>query len=363
MGLASANVVTITSTNCADLKNTLDDPLTAAQITAGTEFEVTLDAANALYECGLEIEVLYGYTLVVPFEVELELSETESPTASPSASPSATPSASPSITDGALGDAHLFGSHGDRTDFKGKNNTYYNMLSTNNMSANVLFVHDTYNWRNKIVFGSWMKGVAVSAMTSQNKLVRASYHCERPAIMDVHFEGETEPNGQVAKDSAFEFQGIKVSLSDKFVFALSNREWEVEAKNSFLPYQSMNAHKKRLDVNLKTLTNVDLNPVAPHGLIGQTYDRDDMMMVGALDDYSATKKDTNVIETSANAEGAIEGSAVDYEIDPLNPFSTAFKYSRFGLKRAAPRDASSLTGKKFPAMKASNAGAINDEVD
>jgi hypothetical protein len=259
----------------------------------------------------------------------------------------------------AAGDAHLFGPHGDRTDFKGRNNTYYNVLSTSNMSANVLFVHDTYAWRNKIVFGSWMKALAISAKTSQDKLVRAAYHCERPSIMEVHFEGEAEPNGEVAKGAAFDFEGIKVSLSDKFVFAVSNGEWEIEGKNSFLPYQAANAHKKRLDINLKTLSNVDLNPVAPHGLIGQAYDRDDKMVVGALDDYTTHGK---IVETSANAEGAIEGSADDYKIDPLNSFSTKFKYSRFGLKSAATRNVSSLTGKIFPA-KTATTGAVNDEDD
>jgi hypothetical protein len=259
-----------------------------------------------------------------------------------------------------LGDAHFFGPHGDRTDFKGRNNTYYNVLSTNNLTANVLFLHATYNWRNKVVFGSWMKAVAVSAMTAKNKVVKAAYHCERPAVMEVHFEGEAEPNGEVAMGADFTFQQVKVSLSKDFVFALSNGEWEVEAKNSYLPYKSQNMQKKRLDVNLKTISNVDANPVAPHGLVGQAWDRDDTMVVGALDDYN---RDGRFVETTANAEGAIEGAAVDYEIDPLDHFSTTFKYSRFGLKRAAPRDVSSLSGKKFPAKMAASVGAMNDEDD
>jgi hypothetical protein len=257
-----------------------------------------------------------------------------------------------------LGDAHFFGPHGDRTDFKGRNNTYYTVLSTNNLTANVLFVQDTYNWRSKVVFGSWMKALAVTAMTAENKLVKAAYHCERPSVMDVYFEGEAEPNGQVALGSDFTFQKVKVSLSKDFVFVLANGEWEVEAKNNYLPYKSQNMQKKRLDVNLKTISNVDLNPVAPHGLLGQAWDRDDKMIIGALDDYST---EGHVVETAANAEGAIEGSAVDYEVDPLNPFSTKFKYSRFGLKRAAPRDVSSLSGKKFPAKMTASAGAVNDE--
>jgi hypothetical protein len=204
-----------------------------------------------------------------------------------------------------------------------------------------------------------MKAVAVSAMTAKNKLVKAAYHCERPAVMEVTFEGEAEPT-LFATGADFILAQVQVSLSDKFMFALSNGEWTVEAQSSYLPYALLNTQKMRLDVNLKTTSNVDMNPVAPHGLIGQAWDRDDKMVIGALDDYTTAGR---VVETKANAEGAIEGSAADYEIDPLDPYSTKFKYSRFGLERATPRDVSSLSGRKFPAKKTATAGAMNDKND
>ena len=43
-------------------------------------------------------------------------------------------------------------------------------------------------------------------------------------------------------------------------------------------------------------------------------------------------------------EGAIEGVLADYEINRDTPFSTAFKYSRFGLTMAVPRNISALSG-------------------
>ena len=46
----------------------------------------------------------------------------------------------------------------------------------------------------------------------------------------------------------------------------------------------------------------------------------------------------------AMGEGAIEGVAEEYEIDASNPFSTAFKYTRFHATRASPRNVSALTG-------------------
>ena len=96
------------------------------------------------------------------------------------------------------------------------------------------------------------------------------------------------------------------------------------------------------------------------GILGQTFDRDEKKVVGALDDYNVPSA---TIVTRANAEGAIEGTAVDYEIDPKDPHSTKFKYSRFGLtdQRVSPRNVSQLSGIKLPAKFGASAGAVNDE--
>ena len=48
----------------------------------------------------------------------------------------------------------------------------------------------------------------------------------------------------------------------------------------------------------------------------------------------------------AVGEGAIEGSAKDYEISATDTFSAAFKYSRWNLIEAPPRNISQLTGFK-----------------
>jgi len=55
-------------------------------------------------------------------------------------------------------------------------------------------------------------------------------------------------------------------------------------------------------------------------------------------------------------EGAIEGVAADYEM--ASKFATAFKFARFGLEEAKPRDASKLSGEKVAATAAAaNAAA------
>ena len=101
----------------------------------------------------------------------------------------------------------------------------------------------------------------------------------------------------------------------------------------------------------------------PAGIIGQTFDHDDKMVLGKMDDYNIP---SNVIVTRAQAEGAIEGNAADYEIDPANPFSTKFKFSRFGLTgHVAPRNVSALSGVVLAAKKGAAvvAGVLNDDPD
>ena len=90
--------------------------------------------------------------------------------------------------------------------------------------------------------------------------------------------------------------------------------------------------------------------VAPHGLIGQTFDGDGMGVIGNTDNYNS-----NEVTTSAMGEGAIEGDAADYVM--ASKFATEFKFSRFGLTEAKPRDVSKLTGKKMARSGDATAGA------
>ena len=102
---------------------------------------------------------------------------------------------------------------------------------------------------------------------------------------------------------------------------------------------------------------MDAEPVAPHGLIGQTFDKDDVAVDGALDDYTGVptpggKPGDTYVVTKAMGEGAIEGVAADYEIPLSAPFTVDFKYSRFHAREAAPRNISALQGKRRKVYKA-----------
>jgi len=86
-------------------------------------------------------------------------------------------------------------------------------------------------------------------------------------------------------------------------------------------------------------------------------------ITGAKDNYNLSTSE--VIVTKAMGEGAIEGIAEDYEISTANPFDTNFKFSRFGLTHALPRNISSLTGKVVAQSTSAkkSAEAVNDIPD
>ena len=94
--------------------------------------------------------------------------------------------------------------------------------------------------------------------------------------------------------------------------------------------------------NIQLQTAEHKLPTSPHGIIGQAWDGDGLAVHGNVDEYPTT--DGAVLTSYAMAEGAIEGTWEDY-IAP-SPFSTDFKYSRFSVKVAPPRDVKKLTGKK-----------------
>ena len=171
----------------------------------------------------------------------------------------------------------------------------------------------------------------------------------------------------------------------------------------------------RFDVAMRPLANTEFEArhgspdpaVAPHGLVGQSWDGDEIAVDGAKDDYTKVRKksppaggssgdggrgdsggenggrdewerlraegklggeigvgssgsgsgadSSGVVEdapsaevwTVAQAEGAIEGVAADYVL--ASPRATQFKYSRFDVDTPTPpRDVAALGGLKRP---------------
>merc|ERR1719389_398636 len=91
---------------------------------------------------------------------------------------------------------------------------------------------------------------------------------------------------------------------------ITSKEFVAKAASRFLSWAAQNNNFKRLDFELYSRTSFASLKVAPHGLIGQTFDGDGVAVDGAVDNYSPA-----VVTTAAMGEGAIEGFANEYEID------------------------------------------------
>ena len=143
--------------------------------------------------------------------------------------------------------------------------------------------------------------------------------------------------------------------------------WEVNVTSKPI-YNGLPGNAEwRFDVNMRPLDDIPtlaakhgsstIGTIAPHGIIGQSFDNDDIAVIGALDKYTGLTEMT----TKAQAEGFIEGNFMDYKMTEV--FATAFKFSRFDARLPVPpRNVSALTGTKMPrGHKAEVAKAEEDE--
>jgi len=265
------------------------------------------------------------------------------------------------------GDPHVVGAHGDAFSFRGVDGAVYALLSAARLAFNARFRAITFamggacaKCTRKTVHGSFIMAAYFNARTAANKSVHVSYLADSPSRAQLTIS--EAPTGKAASllfDAAIEREltvsiekpdaiddeiddvtvGLRRKHSREATVTVRNAEFELAASSRFLGWAEQNGHKKRLDVSIVPLKDVARSEVAPHGLIGQTFDGDGVAIDGAIDDYSPA-----VVYTKAMGEGAIEGIAGDYEIAADDPYSPAFKFSRFAATKAAARDTAKLSG-------------------
>ena len=142
----------------------------------------------------------------------------------------------------------------------------------------------------------------------------------------------------VAADVTIEY----VHLQPEAVFALiaANTHWRYTVTPGTFRLAADSSRLKRIDVAVAALTDPLLQKVSPHGLLGQTYDGQTMGK-GKTDSYQADKD--GVFTTTAQGEGAIQGTITDYIVRPqADAFSTVFVFSRFGKVGAITHTAHTL---------------------
>lgn len=245
--------------------------------------------------------------------------------------------------------------HGGRADFKGDHLAWYNMLSARNVSLNVLFVHDDFKNPYKLVHGSAMKAAVWTFRTNvTGRLVTVEYNASAamPNRAYVRVSDSYAAVWLSHQSKPFELENVRIEMREKkqtgmgkrgswhgMALIVSSGLWRTNVWSKSFPNAADNPGKALLNIHIEPLYDADSDPVAPHGLIGQSYDGDGQAVNGKMDDYSEAE-----VTTEAMAEGAIEGHAKEYKV--LDKYATTFKYSRFDATAARHRDVTKLFGQK-----------------
>ena len=82
--------------------------------------------------------------------------------------------------------------------------------------------------------------------------------------------------------SSFIEENVKVSLQHK-TLRVDTGKWVASAASTV---GAPHWRKLRVNVEIRPTHAADHDPVAPHGILGQTYDRDELEVNGRHDDYS-----------------------------------------------------------------------------
>jgi hypothetical protein len=261
----------------------------------------------------------------------------------------------------ATGDLHIHHAGGGKTDVKGIDGEVCNLHQAANASLNARFTYANFTLAPEDpragevieVQGSFLTGAYAGFRTTTSTttsgaaavLVRVEFDGSRPG--EAHVVVTSEASGAVLTDLwTGEEDGplavgrvkVQVKAATPVALIMSNDEWKYTIVPGTYRAFPSGLRRPRIDVLVAALADPLEAKVAPHGLIGQGYDG--LHIEGNKDNYVPNAHGVHV--TSAQGEGAIEGSIRDYVVSGADPFSTFFKFSRFDAAVAPPRDTSKL---------------------
>lgn len=268
----------------------------------------------------------------------------------------------------AFQDPHVNAFHGDRFDLHGEDGAAYCLLSAQNVVLNAVVEEHAFNVFNLKVHGSFFTRAGLVLRSNKTRtVVTIDYH---PHASLVEYNGLPFDVGAAAT-----LEDISVRLPHINALEVNTSQWAIKVTAHAINYgvlkeRYLNDKPDQLDVNIVPLEDPLKKGVAPHGIIGQTADGDDMAVDGAKDDLRelskhAMKGSGGLYEVfpRAQAEGAIEGAIDDYKVGSV--LSTEFKFSRFGSLSAPVRNIATLSGKKYKrnTMRLSASTSGDDSVD
>jgi hypothetical protein len=216
----------------------------------------------------------------------------------------------------------------------------------------------------KEVHGSFVNAMYLLILAGDTT-VTVEYDAARPhtARVQATTAGRAGPPVAVSittEHGPLTFGGVATELRSArpVELVVTTPDWRAISKPGVFRAAADGARMARIDVGIVALADPLEAAVAPHGLLGQGFDG--LRIDGKTDDYVPDAH--GVFVTTAQGEGAIEGTIADYEVS--GPFATEFRFGRLGKARAPPRDVTKLNapvGATRRSMK--GASADTEEAD
>ena len=176
------------------------------------------------------------------------------------------------------------------------NNTIYALLSSQRLVVNGRTVDKDFMLGQKLIHGSFFVNAYVKAQVSQSEVLTLGYDSDESDVVTYNRQSQSSSSTTTAAlplDLEFEYFHVSVT---KELMIIEDKDWSVTIKRD-RAYGSFD-NSKRLDVKITLKTPVSSLRVAPHGILGQSFDGDGIAVNGKKDDYSSGHE----IRTSSMAE-------------------------------------------------------------
>ena len=251
------------------------------------------------------------------------------------------------------GDPHITFAHGGKADFRGRNNTYFALLS----APGVQFAARTMDTsfllpRPQLVHGSFFTDLAFRFQGTSGREygVTSSASHVSFSVFDA-----TRAKHLLTQEGIWKQwwnDGVRVVYKQATMYVRVHG-WEINATRRPIYNYLSGPSRWRYDFAIRYLDGTPFEKdhgrrsttCFPHGVIGQSWDGDGVGVNGRMDDYKYYNEHPTVT-TVANAEGAIEGVMDDYALKDAFDVTT-FRYGRYDKNATsvcASRDASKLSG-------------------
>ena len=224
----------------------------------------------------------------------------------------------------------MYLAHGGRTDFRGKHERLYNLLSSSNVSLNARTENATFLLKGNRIHGSFFTRIYLRARDSRGDDVFLDVDASKANANGwgwsmVHLQCGKGKRRAVFPHASMRCDGLPAVHVDLSTTHVRLREWNIRVTVAPV-YQRLEGPEHRVDVALESLQDDDAFAAPPHGLIGCSFDADGLPRFGNVDVYPPPFSNAT-FTTTAMGEGAIDGVADDYEMS--EPFAVDFKFSRW----------------------------------